>query len=351
MKYLFIISLLFFSSLYADIPEGYYDGTEGLTGEDLKTALHDIIDNHVEFPYTSTSADTWDILKETDRDPDNPDNVILIYTGWSVDAEQEYNNGQGWSREHVWAKSHGDFGTAPGAGTDVHHLRPCDISVNSSKSNKDFDNGGVEYIDPDGGPTGCYRTTYTWEPREAVKGDVARMIFYMATRYEGDNGEVDLEVVDYAPSAPNHEPVHGVFSTLVEWHVEDPVDEWEENRNDIIYEDYQENRNPFIDHPEFVEMIYNINSAEDPQVSPEFNIISNYPNPFNPITTISFEIQEGESGILTIFNLKGQSIESHEFNAGNYDYTWNADEYGSGLYFYQLKTENNLQAGRMLLLK
>ena len=351
MKYLFIISLLFFSSLYADIPEGYYDGTEGLTGEDLKTALHDIIDNHVEFPYTSTSADTWDILKETDRDPDNPDNVILIYTGWSVDAEQEYNNGQGWSREHVWAKSHGDFGTAPGAGTDVHHLRPCDISVNSSKSNKDFDNGGVEYIDPDGGPTGCYRTTYTWEPREAVKGDVARMIFYMATRYEGDNGEVDLEVVDYAPSSPNGEPVHGVFSTLTEWHVEDPVDEWEENRNDIIYEDYQENRNPFIDHPEFVELIYNPVYAEDVQVSSKHYSISNYPNPFNPITTISFEIKEGEVGTLTIFNLRGQLIESHEFNTGNHDYTWNADEYGSGLYFYKLKTESSIQTRKMLLLK
>ncbi len=122
MKYLIIVILLLSSTLYADIPEGYYDGTEGLTGETLKTALHDIIDNHIEFPYTSTSTDTWDILKETDRDPDNPDNVILLYTGWSVDAAQEYNNGAGWSREHVWAKSHGDFGTSPGAGTDVHHL-------------------------------------------------------------------------------------------------------------------------------------------------------------------------------------------------------------------------------------
>ncbi|MDP8204911.1 MAG: endonuclease [Candidatus Tenebribacter mawsonii] len=130
MKFIFVIVLAIFSSLHADIPEGYYYSAAGLSGEDLKSALHDIIDDHVEFPYTSTSTDTWDILKETDRDPNNPDNVILIYTGWSVDAAQEYNNGQGWSREHVWAKSHGDFGTAIGAGTDVHNLRPCDISVN-----------------------------------------------------------------------------------------------------------------------------------------------------------------------------------------------------------------------------
>jgi endonuclease I len=286
MRYIIILSFII-TSLFADIPEGYYDSANGLSGEVLKAALHDIINDHIEFPYTSTSTDTWDILKETDRDPDNPDNVILFYTGWSVDAQQEYNNGSGWSREHVWAKSHGDFGTSMGAGTDVHNLRPCDISVNSSKGNKDFDNGGEEYIDPDGGPTGCYRTTYTWEPREAVKGDVARMIFYMATRYEGDNGEVDLEVVDYAPSSPNGEPVHGIFSTLMEWHAEDPVDEFEENRNDIIYEDYQENRNPFIDHPEYVELIYNPVFSENNQMSPKQYSISNYPNPFNPTTTIN----------------------------------------------------------------
>jgi len=178
MKYIIIISLFLFSSLYADIPAGYYDSASGLSGETLKSALHNIIDDHTEFTYTSTATDVWDILKETDQDPDNADNVILLYTGWSVNAAQEYNNGQGWSREHVWPQSHGNFGTARGVGTDVHHLRPCDISVNSARGNDDFDNGGTEYIDGDG-PTGCYTTSLTWEPRDAVKGDVARMIFYI----------------------------------------------------------------------------------------------------------------------------------------------------------------------------
>jgi len=137
----------------------------------------------------------------------------------------------------------------------------------------------------------------------------------------------------------------------MQWHVKDPVDEFEENRNDIIYEDYQENRNPFIDHPEYVEMIYNPVSAEDVQVSAEFTTISNYPNPFNPTTAISFEIQESESGVLTIFNLKGQLIDLHEFNAGNHGYTWNANNQSSGIYFYQLKTESGLHTGKMILLK
>jgi len=80
-------------------------------------------------------------------------------------------------------------------------------------------------------------------------------------------------------------------------------------------------------------------------------LFSNHPNPFNPITTISFEIKEGETGILTIFNLRGQLIESNEFNSGNHDYIWNADKHGSGLYFYQLKTESCVETKKMLLLK
>ena len=83
MKFIFVIVLAIFSSLHADIPEGYYYSASGLTGEDLKSALHDIIDDHTEFTYTSTTTDVWNILKETDRDPDNADNVILLYTGWS----------------------------------------------------------------------------------------------------------------------------------------------------------------------------------------------------------------------------------------------------------------------------
>jgi len=350
MKIIFIFLFLIFNFLSADIPDGYYDGTEGLTGEELKTALHDIINDHIEFPYTSTSTDTWDILKETDQAPDSPDSVVCLYTGWYFYAEEEYNNGQGWSREHVWAKSHGDFGTSPGAGTDVHHLRPCDISVNSAKSNKDFDNGGTEYIDPDGGPSGCYRTTYTWEPREAVKGDVARMMFYMATRYEGTSGELDLELVDYSHSSPNGEPLHGVFSTLMEWHIEDPVDDFEQNRNDVIYS-YQENRNPFIDHPEFVELIYNPVSSDYELLKVSYLNLHSYPNPFNPSTTISFDIKEDESGRLTIFNLKGQIIASEEFSAGQHSYQWDGYDSGTGLYFYQLSSESGTMTKKMLMMK
>lgn len=244
--------------VYSQIPPGYYNSAEGLTGETLKDALNNIIDGHIEFPYTSSNTDVWDILKDTDRDTLDAANVILLYSGWSVNADQEYNSGDGWNREHVWAKSRGDFGTGMGAGTDVHALRPCDISVNSARNNRWFGECDQEYIDTDG-PTGSYTSSsnWFWKPRDEVKGDVARMIFYMATRYEGENGELDLEVIDSIPMDQyTNAPVHAKLTTLVLWHLEDPVDDWERNRNDIIYYDYQNNRNPFIDHPEFVDEIW-----------------------------------------------------------------------------------------------
>lgn len=134
----------------SQIPSDYYTSAEGLSGDQLKTALHEIIKGHTKYPYTSSSTDTWDILKESDLDTANPENVILIYSGWSVNAAQEYNNGSGWTREHTWAKSHGGFDTDMGVGTDLHNLKPCDNSVNSARSNLDFDNGGTIYIDGDG---------------------------------------------------------------------------------------------------------------------------------------------------------------------------------------------------------
>jgi endonuclease I len=226
--------------------DGYYDAANGKTGEALKTALHNIIDDHIEISYSNV----WEALRETDEDPNNPNNVILLYTGRS---QGKFTNGSGvndWNREHVWAKSHGDFGTTMGAGTDLHHLRPTDVTVNSSRSNLDFDNGGSQHSEA----TGNYYDSDSWEPRDRVKGDVARMLFYMAVRYEGDSGELDLELNNLVNNGSA--PYHGKMSVLLQWHKEDPVDNFERRRNEIIYTDFQHNRNPFIDHPEWASAIW-----------------------------------------------------------------------------------------------
>ena len=347
INFIFIF-LILFSAINAEIPPNYYSSTEGLTGSYLKAALHNIIDEHTTYPYTSTKTDTWDILKETDRDPENPDNVILFYSGRSVNAAQEYNGGKGWSREHVWAQSHGGFDTSNGPGTDVHQLRPCDISVNSARGNDDFDNGGHEYIDA-GFPTGCFTDSDSWEPRDAVKGDVARIIFYMAVRYEGDNGELDLELADSVNTSPN--PLHGKYSTLMQWHFQDPVDSFEQNRNDIVY-NYQHNRNPFIDHPEFATLIWE-DEPQPVQLSgvsqSQYWLSQNFPNPFTSSTSITFQVPESGPANLSIFYSTGRKVitlcDSSAEPGKFYHVVWHGQDSSNqdvipGIYLYKLETPN-----------
>lgn len=227
-------------------PGDYYAGTEGLTGAALEAALHDIISEQRRISYDQV----WDALKDTDEDPSNPSNVILLYSGAS---QAKSTNGGGvddWNREHVWAKSHGDFGETTGPGTDVHHLRPTDVTVNSTRGNKDFDEGGS----PVSQAPGSLTDADSFEPRDADKGDVARMILYMSVRYEGGDGFPDLEVDDAvgASSAPRH----GKLSVLLEWNAQDPPSAFERTRNEKIFDTWQGNRNPFIDHPEWADAIW-----------------------------------------------------------------------------------------------
>ena len=241
-----LMTLLIYVYVYPQ--STYYIGTEDLSGPALKSVLHSKIKGHKRFPYTSSGTDTWDILKLTDKDTSNCANVLLIYSGLSVNAAQEYNNANGWTREHVWAKSHGFPNESDTAYTDTHHLRPEKDNVNSARGNKDFDYGGSPYTSI----PGTFTDSDSWEPRDAVKGDVARIMFYMAVRYQGPS--YNLELVDYT-GTPN-QAIFGKLSTLLEWNRLDPPSDFERNRNDVI-QSFQLNRNPFIDRPEFVDLIYN----------------------------------------------------------------------------------------------
>ena len=235
-----------FSAEPSDIPAGYYAAADGKTGDDLHAALHDIIGNGTHLTYD----EVWDALKATDEDPANPANVIMIYSGASMSEDANGGDTDQWNREHTWAKSHGDFGTSPGPGTDLFHLRPSEVGVNSTRGNLDFDNGG----EPVAGAPGSFVDGDSFEPRDAVKGDIARGILYMAVRYDGDDGFADLEPNDSVDngSAPNI----GRLSVLLEWNTQDPPDAGEQARNDLIYNQYQHNRNPFIDHPEWADAIW-----------------------------------------------------------------------------------------------
>ncbi|TWH01639.1 endonuclease I [Nocardioides sp. J9] len=227
------------------VPAGYYDAAAGKTGSALAAALHDIIDGHTTLSYSQV----WEALEVTDADPASSANVIEFYSGRSVPKSSNGGDPDDWNREHTWPQSHGGFGTSAGPGTDLHHLRPEDVTVNSTRGNKDFDNGGSAVAQC----PGCFTDADSFEPRDAVKGDVARGLMYMAVRYEGGDGFADLELNN---STNGSTPYLGKISVLLAWHAADPVSAAERARNDRIHADYQGNRNPFVDHPEYAEAIW-----------------------------------------------------------------------------------------------
>lgn len=223
------------------IPPGDSDTTTELTGDDLKAQLHDLVGDHESLDY----SELWGALAKTDADPDKPGNVILFYSGKSRAADKHGNSIGDWNREHVWAKSRGGFKNS-GPGADLHMVRPVDVRTNSARGNLSFDEGGDIWED-----SGCKRDKDSWEPRDEVKGDVARAIFYAATRYE----EPDLELIDEVMRQGDRRPLHGKLSALLKWHREDPPDDAERRRNDRV-EQLQGNRNPYVDRPGLVERVW-----------------------------------------------------------------------------------------------
>ncbi len=366
MRYLIILFVTFVSNIYsqsdfgssfdptygivqASIPQDYYQEANGKSSEQLKEALHQIISNHTVFPYTSSSTDTWDILQLSDQDPENHDNMILVYTGRSQDKGyrdgsgnySQYENGNGtqnnsWNREHVWPKSHGFPDEDDNAYTDVHNLKPSDRSVNSSRGTKDYDYGGSQHSEA----SDCLTDSDSWEPSDFVKGDIARILFYMVVRYDPgydhNNNSFDLELVDYTTPG-NNDPILGKLSSLIQWHFDDPVDDFEINRNEVIF-GFQQNRNPFIDHPNLVNFLWGENIGQSWNENLSVNNVNLdedliiFPNPSNGILNFTEELQNEK---IEIFSLTGQKVFGREAtNTNSLKLNLN-----SGIYL--LKVSNN----------
>jgi endonuclease I/endonuclease/exonuclease/phosphatase family metal-dependent hydrolase len=228
--------------------DAYYQSVNpGLSKDKFRKQLHNLIDDHRTFSY----GQLWNALAFTDQDPTNTQNVLLLYTGWSRSRDDHGGAASKWNREHVWAKSRGDFGTRRSAGTDLHHIRPTDVTVNQARGSLPFDEGGDLFNDRDGTTLNRIVRGKSWEPRDEVKGDVARMIFYMAVRYES---RPDLEVKETTPPRTS-KPEIGRLSKLLQWHKKDLPNTFEKTRNQRVFE-LQGNRNPFIDHPEWVRKVF-----------------------------------------------------------------------------------------------
>lgn len=241
-------------------PPGYYDSATNKTGLELRAALHLIVRNHNVIPYASGSQpDTSDALAVLDRNPDLPDYVNLIYNGSNA-LISSFGLGNGWNREHQWPNSYGLDDVEPSY-SDLHNLRASDANVNSSRGNKYYDTSqtnspGFRFPAHIEAPL-CSTDLDSWEPPFFDRGDIARSLFYMAVRYTGDTAnEPNLRLTDNTSLIQSTASYMGRLSTLLKWNAQDPVDAAELLRNDLVYSLYQTNRNPFVDHPEWVTLAF-----------------------------------------------------------------------------------------------
>jgi len=269
----------------------YYSGVGGLSGNNLLSALNGIIDGHREYDYDNESHRTaYKIMdRNWDIDPLSPaqlsnfnyttDNGYIrkFYADYndSVDTADRFKNDGAtrvsFDKEHLWAQSLGNFGRTGGAGSDFHSLVPADVKGNQQMHSNynyaaptsgitNYNNDYETYVGRNGYITGSSQKVC--EPLDEYKGDIARAMFYMPARYYTyvDTLHPKLTLVNGSPAAVtasiSQPGLAGDLATLLQWNELDPVDDYEIHRNNLIYNNYQLNRNPFIDHPEWARIAY-----------------------------------------------------------------------------------------------
>lgn len=231
--------------------DGYYDGIEyEMGGQQLFDILHEKINIVTAGNGTQNSSygEVRYILEDSDINLDNPNFLWGIYDNANIPPS--WGDGKVFEREHVWPNSRLGMkrvaNTNRNQGSDPHNLRAIIGSTNSRRSNRYFVEGS--------GVDGYIIGSDQYYPGDAHRGDVARILLYMAVRYD------DILSLVETPGGTTYElsgAQMGKLSILLQWHEDDPVDEFEIRRNDIIF-DHQGNRNPFIDHPELFEKVYDV---------------------------------------------------------------------------------------------
>ncbi|OJX28766.1 MAG: endonuclease I [Chryseobacterium sp. 36-9] len=263
LKVSFFASILSFFAFAQSAPS-YYSGVNfSKTKNDLKADLATLITT----THTQTiaySEGLASLFKTSDADPENPSNILLIYGSQSSGTHQRSRPYSGsWNREHVYAKSKGtpNLGTS-GPGSDGHHLRPADNTLNSTRGSLLFDDGT--------GATAYKTSRGGWFPGNEWKGDVARILMYMYVRYNTRCLPLNITMnpATYSSDFPD---------ILLKWNVEDPVSDFERQRNNVVY-GVQHNRNPFIDNPYLATVIWGGPAAQN-----------TWPDTFNGGTTADSE--------------------------------------------------------------
>ena len=330
--------------LFSQAPPGYYDPANGLSGNALQQALHNIIKDHDPEMYNNlwgafedtdkkSNGKVWDIY--SDVPGGTPPYQFTFYSDQCGNYSQE---GDCYNREHSFPRSWFGGDEYP-MYSDLFHVYPTDGYVNGKRGSYSYGEvGNPSWTSLNGSKRGDntypgYNGT-VFEPIDAYKGDLARTYFYMATRYLGEDNDWPG-----SPMVNGAQPKEWALNMLREWHIDDPISQKEGERNNAIYE-IQDNRNPFIDHPEFVDDIWFDTSTTDGFLidRSHFNV---YPNP------VISEINVRTAGIastcglhVSIIDEIGRGIYIFEFSAGE-EIKIDTGELSKGFYFLTIKESGN----------
>jgi len=349
------------SDYYTEIQQSVQSG---MRCADLKTSLSQLlIRDHKQIPYTGADFDVWDSQFTTDlrvsddglreiiwdmySDVPDGDDPYEFTPGVDRDFGQNINDeGLFYNREHTFPQSWWGGAQENFQFSDIHFVIPTDKEVNGIRLNFPYgETDDPSMVTANGSMRGSssfpgFRNV-VFEPIDEYKGDIARMQLYIATRYEqfvsdweGQNGRGSSVMV--AEAYPFYEEWY--INLLLKWHEMDPVSQKELNRNKAVFA-IQKNRNPFIDHPEYANLIWGNIAGEacdmitsvDENLEPDNAYI--IPNPASTIINIRTQLNVKS---IECYNLKGQLIQTVSDN-----FQIDISSYNNGIYFLKIYGENN----------
>jgi len=354
MRTLFLLAFVFlFFPSFGQIPQGYYDNAQGLTGENLQTALHNIIKNHNDISYSAL----WNAFENTDKKSngkvwdmysDVPGGTPPYqFTFFSDQCGNYGQEGDCYNREHSFPRSWFGGEVAP-MNTELFQVYPTDGYVNGKRGNYPYGEvNNASWTSQNGSKLGnCVSPGYSgtvFEPIDEYKGDFARTYFYMATRYLGEDS-----------NWPGSPMVNGAqlkawaLNMLFEWHQNDPVSEKEINRNNEVY-DIQNNRNPFIDVPFYADQIWFSTTGTQDFFIDEYDV-SIFPNPASKQINIRLSLDATSRNLeLNIMDQTGRILKS-KTTTETARFAIDLENLKSGMYFITIHdSENNIQITKKIL--
>lgn len=351
-KTVFLFIGLIFALMVSAQPANYYNSANGLTGNQLKVALHNIVKGHTQVSYSNLWSAFWSTDNKGngvvwDMYSDKPNgNPPYIYHLGQDQCGQYDSEGDCYNREHSWPSSWFNDQSIPRS--DLHHIFPVDGYVNNKRGNNAFGEvGAVSWTSRNGSKLGTCKTSgfsgTAFEPIDEYKGDFARALMYMSVRYYSEDGSWGS-----SDMTNKSEIKQWAINMLMRWNEQDPVSDKEKERNETIYNDYQHNRNPFIDHPEYARMIWDPTWNAIEEVT---GAVCLFPNPVEAGQTLHVSGNTNQFDAIVLCDLSGRKLLKATGNAvGDFTMTLPSD-FSRGCYIVKLMRNNSVVKYEKLLVK